>query len=137
MRVVRDRPLHLLDPGPSAGDLEQTLLNQVFRLCEVPGDQVGRPQQRLSCLGDEAVEVNPGLALMPTCVHYLLQPSCVFERLPPITAIPEKSSALTCRWRSPRGDRWRAVWACPGHLDRLTCDFRESGRRHLTLKPAP
>ena len=90
MRAVRDGSLHLLDPGPSAGDLEQTLLNQVFRLCEVPGDQVGRPQQRLSRLGDEAVEVDPGLALMPTSVHYLLQPSCVFERLPPITAIPEK-----------------------------------------------
>ena len=57
---VRDGPLHLLDPGPSTGDLEQTLLNQVFRLCEVPGDQVGRPQQGLSRFGDEAVEVNRG-----------------------------------------------------------------------------
>ena len=91
MRGVCDGPLHLLDPRPSAGDLEQTLLNEVFRLCEVPGDQVGRPQQRLSRLGDEAVEVNPGLALIPTSVHYLLQPSCVFERLPPITANPEKA----------------------------------------------
>ena len=104
VRAVCDGPLHLLDPGPSTGDLEQTLLNQVFRLCEVPGDQVGRPQQRLSRFGDEAVEVNSGLALMPTSVHYLLQPSCVFERLPPPAAKPEKTSAQ-CAGASRRGDR--------------------------------
>ena len=29
------------------------------------------------------------------------------------------------------------MWACTGHIDGLTCDFKESGRRHLTLKPCP
>ncbi len=97
VRAVRDGLLHLLDPGPSAGDLEQTFLNQVFRLCEVPGDQVGRPQQGIGRLGDEAVKLNPMLALTPTSVHHLLQPFCVLERLPPIPVKPEKSPALTCR----------------------------------------
>jgi hypothetical protein len=34
----------------------------------------------------------------------------------------------TARWRSPRGDRWWRVWACPDHLDGLT-GLREFGRR--------
>ena len=25
--------------------------------------------------------------------------------------------AWTGRWRSPRGDRWWVVWACPNHMD--------------------
>jgi hypothetical protein len=31
------------------------------------------------------------------------------------------------RWRSPRGDRWWVVWACPEHLGGLT-GLREFGR---------
>ena len=34
----------------------------------------------------------------------------------------------TGRWRTPRGDRWFIVWACPDHLDALT-GLRELGRR--------
>jgi hypothetical protein len=34
----------------------------------------------------------------------------------------------TGRWRSPGGDRWWMVWACPDHLDGLT-GLREFGRR--------
>ena len=33
----------------------------------------------------------------------------------------------TGRWRSPRGDGWWVVWACPDHLDGLT-GLREFGR---------
>ena len=29
-------------------------------------------------------------------------------------------AAWTGRWRSPRGDRWWIVWACPDHLVGLT-----------------
>jgi hypothetical protein len=36
--------------------------------------------------------------------------------------------AWTGRWRSPKGDRWFMVWACPDHLEGLT-GLREFGRR--------
>jgi len=36
--------------------------------------------------------------------------------------------AWTCRWRSPKGDAWFLVWACPDHLEGLT-GLREFGRR--------
>jgi len=39
----------------------------------------------------------------------------------------------TGRWRSPRGDRWFQVWACPDHLEGLT-GLREFGRR---VQPRP
>ena len=38
-----------------------------------------------------------------------------------------KVPAWTGRWRSPRGDQWFRVWACPDHLDGLT-GLREFGR---------
>ena len=40
----------------------------------------------------------------------------------------DERPAWTGRWRSPRGDRWFIVWACPDHLDGLT-GLREFGRR--------
>ena len=40
----------------------------------------------------------------------------------------DERPAWTWRWRSPRGDRWFIVWACPDHLDGLT-GLREFGRR--------
>jgi hypothetical protein len=42
------------------------------------------------------------------------------------THCPETPSR-TGRWRSPRGDRWWVVWACPEHLEGLT-GLREFGR---------
>ncbi len=39
-----------------------------------------------------------------------------------------EAPAWTGRWRSPRGDRWWVVWACPDHLEGLT-GLREFGRR--------
>jgi hypothetical protein len=39
-----------------------------------------------------------------------------------------ESPSFTGRWRSPKGDRWWRVWACPDHLERLT-GLRELGRR--------
>jgi hypothetical protein len=39
-----------------------------------------------------------------------------------------ESPSWTGRWRSPRGDQWWRVWACPDHLDGLT-GLREFGRR--------
>ena len=32
----------------------------------------------------------------------------------------DERPAWTGRWRSPRGDHWWQVWACPDHLEGLT-----------------
>jgi hypothetical protein len=40
----------------------------------------------------------------------------------------DERPAWTGRWRSPKGDRWWQVWACPDHLEGLT-GLREFGRR--------
>jgi hypothetical protein len=40
----------------------------------------------------------------------------------------DERPAWTGRWRSPRGDRWFIVWACPDHREGLT-GLREFGRR--------
>ena len=42
----------------------------------------------------------------------------------------------TGRWRSPRGDRWFHVWACPDHLEGLT-GLREFGRRRQQRRGHP
>jgi hypothetical protein len=40
----------------------------------------------------------------------------------------DERPACTEQWRSPNGDRWVTVWACPDHREGLT-GLRESGRR--------
>ena len=65
------------------------------------------------------------------CPGFIVEPGrCwqnVYSSQLQATHCPE-APAWTGRWRSPRGDRWWQVWACPEHLDGLT-GLREFGRR--------
>ena len=39
-----------------------------------------------------------------------------------------RAAGVDGRWRSPKGDRWLVVWACPDHLNGVT-GLREFGRQ--------
>ena len=70
--------LHRSHPWPAMGQTKEAFLHQVFRLGDIPDDQVGGTQEPLGRLGDEPVELVPGPASAHdrTCVSItLLNPS--------------------------------------------------------------
>jgi hypothetical protein len=65
------------------------------------------------------------------CPGFIVEPGRCWQNVYSLqlqaTHCPE-APAWTGRWRSPRGDRWWIVWACPDHLEGLT-GLRQFGVR--------
>ena len=61
---------HRRDPRPVTGEANERLLDEVFGLGEVPGHEVGGPEEGVGGLGDEAVE----LPVRPPVRHFMVPP---------------------------------------------------------------